>query len=85
MKKEKLCKTVPIRKRKFKNQFKDDGTLFKEDALIDKKIKRTVSPRRPKVKFVKLSCRRCNKIDKVANPPKELTEYYICNDCIVGS
>lgn len=82
----------PFEPRKGGNRFRDDGSLFQQDAEFDQKAwaNKTPEPRtRPAAKMVKVKCHSCNKVVEVSQTlaPRQIGEeksFFKCNKCIGG-
>lgn len=80
-KEERACKRREVRT--FKNEFKDDGKLFKDDTKkFTKKVKFSVSPRTAESKLVSVICESCKNSFDVA-PILAAGETFKCNNCII--
>lgn len=90
-KSKRVSQTKKLQLGKWKNKFKDNGKLAKQDKLIDQKLWQDKEPTsRPKpAKKIDIQCDRCNKDFKVY--PRELTPgigeknsgpKYICRKCL---
>jgi len=82
----------PFEPRKGDNRFRDDGSLFSQDAEFDKRVwagKKPEPRTRPKAKMVKAKCHSCGKTVEVSQAlaPRRIgeeTAFFKCDRCIGG-